>query len=838
MHYLTKDKEIQEAIYQFTAYPTLWLDTEVDYLSRTKRLSLIQVLFNLEDQTGESAYILDVLDKPKLINEFVELIIINPDIEKVFHNATFDISYLGGKELAQNITCTLKIAKTISLEVLGTSNRKLKTLAKELCNFSDVDEKEQTSDWGQRPLRSKQLNYAKMDVVYLAQVHQTLLKIKSRDTQKKMQNNYFTATDVRIAFECPRLFYLSQHFGGNTVFIPNVLENNIQGIGKTFHKLVREFIGLIKQSQELINLFSTSREDLTAEQITLQMQDIFYRQIFFPNYLQRPNPDVAQSLYSIWQGLQQLTEHWGKLLINYPDDEDTKIPFGKTFLGEELKLEHIFNLKDGTQKLIVGRVDSLIYDWERSRHCAVEFKTYHPIDPSAQLAQISIYSYILQKQLNLPVDAAVYAVLPELKIYHYSWEQLQESVHKLIPAKLEQMEQWLHWKPKQLNIPPATTNIHLCQICPQQEKCQNFFINSSVKQEPDIKKIQTTTLINPNSLGEKLVTTIQDFNIGVDYLNGIVGSSFIRLKLKPHPGVKVDSIIKLSKDLKIHLGIINQPLITPQPGYISVDLPRQDRQIVALENYIKRENNFNINNIKIAIGVDLENKLIEADLSDPNTCHFLVGGTTGSGKSEFLRSLLLSLLYRYSPQQVKIALVDPKRVTFPEFENSSSLFTSIVKDSDSSIALMTELVTEMERRYRLFEMNKCSHLDAYNQKQKSPLERIICIFDEYADFMADKEIANQLEQSIKRLGAMARAAGIHLIVATQRPEAKIVTPIIRSNLPGRIALRTASEADSEIILGAKITTAAHLLGKGDLLYLVANKLERLQSLFTAEIVMS
>ncbi|HEY9743617.1 MAG TPA: FtsK/SpoIIIE domain-containing protein [Coleofasciculaceae cyanobacterium] len=210
-----------------------------------------------------------------------------------------------------------------------------------------------------------------------------------------------------------------------------------------------------------------------------------------------------------------------------------------------------------------------------------------------------------------------------------------------------------------------------------------------------------------------------------------------------------------------------------------------------------------------------------------------------SAKREFLRSLLLSLLYRHSPEQLKIALVDPKRVTFPEFEQIPWLLSPVVKDSENAIALMEELVGEMEQRYQLFERAGCSNLDVYNhqltQGQKPPVPRIVCIFDEYADFMAEKEIRKTLELSIKRLGAMARAAGIHLIIATQRPEAGVVTPIIRSNLPGRVALRTASEADSAIVLGGKQTEAAYLLGKGDLLYLAGAQLHRLQSLFAPKI---
>jgi S-DNA-T family DNA segregation ATPase FtsK/SpoIIIE len=339
-----------------------------------------------------------------------------------------------------------------------------------------------------------------------------------------------------------------------------------------------------------------------------------------------------------------------------------------------------------------------------------------------------------------------------------------------------------------------------------------------------------------------LVETLKSFKVNVDYLGAAVGPAFIRVKLKPHLGVSVTSLLKKSADLQVQLGIANPPLIAPQAGYVSVDLPRPDRQVARFEDYIQPVVGVGhvvplppTAPVKIAIGVDLDGKLVEADLSDPNTCHFLVGGTTGSGKSEFLRSLLLSLLSRHSPEQLQIALVDPKRVTFPEFEQMPWLRSPVVKDSENAIELMDELLAEMEQRYQRFEVTGCPDLGAYNQKVAQPLPRIVCIFDEYADFMTEKDSRKALELSIKRLGAMARAAGIHLIIATQRPEAGVVTPIIRSNLPGRVALRTASEADSMIVLGGKQIAAAYLLGKGDLLYQVGAQLQRLQSLFASKI---
>jgi S-DNA-T family DNA segregation ATPase FtsK/SpoIIIE len=338
------------------------------------------------------------------------------------------------------------------------------------------------------------------------------------------------------------------------------------------------------------------------------------------------------------------------------------------------------------------------------------------------------------------------------------------------------------------------------------------------------------------AIAAHLVRTLESFGVGVDLQGVALAPAFLRVKLKPQLGVKVNSILRLRDDLRVQMGLMATPMIAPQAGYVSVDLPRPDRQSAFFEQYIQPQSSPPTDPVHIAIGVDLEGNLIEADLSDPNTCHFLVGGTTGSGKSEFLRSLLLSLLKRHSPEHLQIALVDPKRVTFPEFEEIPWLRESIVKDTEGAITLMDSLMDEMDQRYRRFEQSRCGDLSRYNQKAGDPpLPRIVCIFDEYADFMAEKESRFAIEQSIKRLGAMARAAGIHLIIATQRPDAQVVTPLIRSNLPGRVALKTASEADSAIILGGKQGEAVNLLGKGDLLYLKGAQLLRLQSLFAPAI---
>jgi ribonuclease D len=180
MQYLTQPDEIHEAMTKFASARILWLDTEIaDYKSGKPKLSLIQVLDDVTDTQGDRVLFLDLLDRSELIYEFIDKIMLDPTIEKVFHNASYDRQFLG-KSKAKNVTCTWEIAKKIPYYILPVANYQLKTLAEQLCHFSNIDKTQQTSDWGQRPLTAKQLEYAKMDVVYVAQIHQQLLQLSQR----------------------------------------------------------------------------------------------------------------------------------------------------------------------------------------------------------------------------------------------------------------------------------------------------------------------------------------------------------------------------------------------------------------------------------------------------------------------------------------------------------------------------------------------------------------------------------------------------------------------------------------------------------------------------------
>jgi S-DNA-T family DNA segregation ATPase FtsK/SpoIIIE len=897
MLYLTKPDEIKTAIAHFTSYPTLWLDTEIaNWQTRNPKLSLIQVLANSEDKKGNSVYLLDVLNKSNLTEYFIQQIMKNSAIEKVFHNANFDLRHLGGKEQGQNITCTLKISKEITRDRLGVPNLKLKTLAAELCNFK-IEFNEQASDWGRRPLTSEQIQYATMDVVYLASVHRYLLEIGDREVKPLMKildslvssTNFnleeileltpvtqslideyspiliapaeatssgitiepLTISDIQLAYECPRLFYLGYPQGGEKKFI---CDRNLEEAKNIFHELLSPSIELFKTDSRFQQLFEPAVEKLQIDSISQQLQSLLYQTTFFP-YLQnkiKTAPQKAVILQQTWQTITQLIKCWTEILILNRRYYSPQEIFARTFIAQKNDWEHSFNLPNNQQQLIRGQFNPVIYNRNEQNLLIVEHKAEQSIDLLPQQAKIALSSYIVRANLGIAINSVTYLVLPDAQESNYSWTHIEDSIRQLICDRIPQFQQWLAWTQPNPNSPPATSYQNLCQICPQQTKCKSFFPSSkpyngsNTKSEQTEEKSSQSKIILPPSTpisspppigdvtGEALVTALNAFGVKVDYLGAVVAPAFVRVKLKPNLGVRVDTIINRSKDLQVQLGLESAPAIQPQAGYVSVDIPRKDRQKVKFEQYISSQTQSPNDEFKIALGVNLDGKLVEADLGDANNCHFLVGGTTGSGKSEFLKSILLSLLVRHSPKSLKIALVDPKRVTFPEFEEIPWLYTPVVKETNDAILLMTNLIDEMEQRYKIFEQEKCPDIKTYNKKIGFPsgknLPRIVCIFDEYADFMGEKDVRNDLETSIKKLGAKARASGIHLIVATQRPDAKVVTPLIRSNLPGRIALKTASEADSVIILGGAEKGAAKLLGKGDLLYPNGATLERLQAL--------
>ena len=233
------------------------------------------------------------------------------------------------------------------------------------------------------------------------------------------------------------------------------------------------------------------------------------------------------------------------------------------------------------------------------------------------------------------------------------------------------------------------------------------------------------------------------------------------------------------------------------------------------------------------------------DISDANSCHLLVGGTTGGGKSGIIRAMLYSLFWRYSPELAKVLLISIKRSEFPDFQNIPWLYGPVVSEATEAVYALEHLCQVMDHRDRVLAAARCKDIDVYNQKHPAkPMPRLLAVFDELADCMcvlpakvskeeSELPTSKRLETAMVRIAQKARSTGIHLIVATQRPEASVLTPLIRSNLPGRIALRTKTDADSRMIFGNDNGSAVNLLGKGDC-FLATTETERLQALHVSQ----
>lgn len=299
---------------------------------------------------------------------------------------------------------------------------------------------------------------------------------------------------------------------------------------------------------------------------------------------------------------------------------------------------------------------------------------------------------------------------------------------------------------------------------------------------------------------------------------------------------KVKDVEALSRDLQMLLQAESEPIVSVSKNGLQVDipLPEDQRQPILAEAVLKQSDRTHGDDCVLSLGVNVEGKLTVFNLSDPSTPHALVGGSTGSGKTEFLKTLLLSAVLWYPADVLALAIADPKRVSFNSFADYSGMVAPIAKTPDDTALLVSTLVGEMERRYEMFEAAEVSDIKQFNG-QGNQLARILFLLDEYAELaeQCTDEQFKAIESGLKRLTQKARAAGIHVIIATQKPIAKTpqsprgLDTTLRSNLPVSIALKVRNSADSGVVLGE--SGAEKLLGKGDMLVNLGSQPERMQA---------
>lgn len=356
---------------------------------------------------------------------------------------------------------------------------------------------------------------------------------------------------------------------------------------------------------------------------------------------------------------------------------------------------------------------------------------------------------------------------------------------------------------------------------------------------------------NTNRKMQLMKQTLLNFNIPVEMDGVSVGPTVTRYRVKPAQGVKVNKILTLKDDLQLALEASSIHIEAPIPGqpFVGIEIPNENKQTLGLGSMLSLPQFTDGGQLMLSIGKDIVGKPIFGDLI--KMPHLLVAGATRTGKSVTIQNLLISLLYKNSPHDLKLIILDPKRVEFTAYKGLPHLYAPIIIDPKGAIKALNWLVQEMERRYEILAEFGVPNLEDYNNKVFYPavktelkkqrgdeienlppkLPWVVTVFDEFNDFMLSH--SKEITPLITSLTQKGRAAGIHLILATQRPDVKVITGTIKANIPARIALKTTSSMDSRTILD--IGGAEDLLGNGDLLYMdpLSSRIARIQAPFVS-----
>ncbi|MGJ5176429.1 DNA translocase FtsK [Bradyrhizobium oligotrophicum] len=480
------------------------------------------------------------------------------------------------------------------------------------------------------------------------------------------------------------------------------------------------------------------------------------------------------------------------------------------FVGAEQDLAHVpVAVGDGAVE-IRGRVDAIRIHPERHLE-VVDYKLSQGARQKADLVQLAIYGHLLPIwRPGCEFCGTLEYYLPAFQDVEVSPDELRDIFSGMVAPVLQEMFG--------AGTPPASPD----RAAPPAAK-------PAEKPSGDDRADAA-----PNALGDAVAEAFRSFNLAVECASVIEGPQLIRLRLTPGPGVKVSSLANRAADLQVKLGLAEPPLIKAGKGFVILDLPRPDPKPCLLKDALAGPLSSALTSmVSFPVGIDVEGHPIVADFADPNTCHALVAGSTGSGKSEWLKAMVASMLLRGSPEQVKIALIDPKILTFSGVGGSPYLWRPVATTLTEALRILRDAVKEMDARYQLLNGAGVVNLGDYIKAGHTNLPFLVLIFDEFADLiLAGRDDKKEFEALVARIAGKGRASGIHLVLATQRPDRAVVTGLIKSNLPLKVCLKVANAVNAQIVLDEP--GAESLFGKGDLLCDLGRGLVRAQGLFVPQ----
>jgi S-DNA-T family DNA segregation ATPase FtsK/SpoIIIE len=481
------------------------------------------------------------------------------------------------------------------------------------------------------------------------------------------------------------------------------------------------------------------------------------------------------------------------------------------FVGAEQDLPRIPVQLGDTVVEVCGRVDAIRIHPERHLE-VVDYKLSQGARQRADLVQLAIYAHLLPIwRPRCEFCGTLEYYLPEFQEVAVSQADLKDIFAGMVAPVMHEMFAMQSKTVAAKGAPAA-----------------KLATPTPAKAADHGRKPAPTDLA---ALGTAVVDAFRGFNLAVQTDSVIEGPQLVRLRLTPGPGVKVSSLANRAEDLQIPLKLALPPLIKAGKGFVILDLPRPEPKPCLLKDALAGTLGAALKStVSFPIGIDVEGAPVVADFADPNTCHALVAGSTGSGKSEWLKAMVASMLLRGSPQQVQIALIDPKILTFAGVEGSPYLWRPVATTLTEALAILRDAVGEMDSRYQSLAREGFVNLGERITAGKTDLPYLVLIFDEFADLiLASREDKKEFEALVARIAGKGRAAGIHLVLATQRPDRAVVTGLIKSNLPLKVCLKVANTVNAQIVLDE--LGAESLFGKGDLLCDFGKGLVRAQGLF-------
>lgn len=445
---------------------------------------------------------------------------------------------------------------------------------------------------------------------------------------------------------------------------------------------------------------------------------------------------------------------------------------------------------------------------EKGIHAAKETiaATYEKVKEKSVLIEEKEDAFI---ETETSTDLAIYDQEKDIKIGNY-----QEK-------KIEQVDFSIAYNPDvetksyDINEKEVAKSPLMLEVNPVDNA---YIIPSIVKLLKDLPKVKNSKINKEIAENAKILEeTLASFNVKAKLLNACSGPAVTRYELEPAAGVKVSKIVNLADDIALKLAASGVRIEAPIPGKaaIGIEVPNRELSGVHLREVLESKTFFDAKSkLSVGLGKDIAGQAIIADLA--KMPHLLVAGATGSGKSVCINTLITSILFKASPDEVKFILIDPKMVELSNYNGIPHLMVPVVTDSKKAAAVLNWAVQEMERRYAMFAANGVRDMERYNRfvEGEEKMAAIVIIIDELADLMM--VAPGEVEDAICRLAQKARAAGLHLVLATQRPSVDVITGIIKANVPSRISFSVSSQIDSRTILD--VAGAEKLLGKGDMLY--------------------